>query len=151
MRNAQRKTDTGREALYFASMIYTATTDGVTVSVRVQFVPRNDDAIRAHKWLWTYHITIANASSRAVQLKTRHWRITDALGRVQTVDGEGVVGETPRIAPGDSYSYASGCPLDTDSGTMGGHYMCVTDEGEWLAIQVPLFSLDATLSKRTLN
>ena len=128
-----------------------ATTDGVTVSVRVQFVPRSDDAVRAHKWLWAYHITIDNASNRSIQLKTRHWRITDALGRVQTVDGEGVVGETPRIDPGDSYSYASSCPLDTDSGTMGGHYMCVADDGEWLAVQVPLFSLDAPQPKRTLN
>jgi len=132
-------------------MIYTATTHAVTVSVRVKFIPRSEEAVRAHKWLWSYHITLKNASAQAIQLKTRHWRIIDALGRVQTVDGAGVVGETPRIAPGESYSYSSNCPLDTDSGAMGGHYMCVTDEGEWLTIQVPDFSLDLPETRRVLN
>lgn len=73
------------------------------------------------------------------------------MGRVQTVDGAGVVGETPHLAPGNSYSYSSSCPLDTDSGTMAGHYMCVTDDGEWLAIQVPDFSLDLPSARRQLN
>lgn len=132
-------------------MIYSATTHAVTVSVRISFVPRSDEAIRAGKWVWSYQITLKNDSTQAIRLQTRHWRITDALGRTRTVDGTGVVGETPRIAPGETYSYTSGCPLDTPSGTMGGHYMCVTDDGEWLALQIPDFSLDLPEIRRVLN
>ncbi|ESQ81213.1 Co2+/Mg2+ efflux protein ApaG [Asticcacaulis sp. YBE204] len=132
-------------------MLYSATTHDVTVSVRVQFVPRSDDAIAQNKWLWTYHITLKNDGETAVRLKTRHWTITDALGRIQTVEGVGVVGETPLIAPGESYAYSSGCPLDTSSGAMGGHYMFVTEDGHWLKVTIPDFSLDMPETRRVLN
>lgn len=85
-------------------MIYKSTTHDITVSVRVNFLPRSEDALRLNKWVWTYHITLQNEGPLTVQLKTRHWRITDARGRVQIVEGEGVVGETPVIKPGERYS-----------------------------------------------
>jgi len=65
-----------------------------------------------------------------VQLKTRHWRITDALGRLQEVKGPGVVGEEPTLKPGESFEYTSGVPLQTPSGIMAGRYGMVTEEGE---------------------
>jgi ApaG protein len=132
-------------------MIYETTTHDVTVSVKVQYVPRLEMPSEPKKWFWTYEVTLKNASNLTMRLKTRHWRIMDAKGRIQIVDGEGVVGETPLIRPSETYSYASGCPLDTPSGAMSGHYMFVTDDGQWLKIEIPDFSLDMPDTKRTLN
>ena len=86
-----------------------------------------------------------------MQLKTRHWRITDGLGRLQEVRGPGVVGEEPTLKPGESFEYTSGVPLPTPSGFMVGSYGMVSSAGEHFDIEVPAFSLDSVESKRTLN
>jgi ApaG protein len=86
-----------------------------------------------------------------VQLKTRHWKITDANGRLQEVKGAGVVGETPTLEPGKSFEYTSGVPLPTPSGFMTGTYGMVSESGEGFDVQIPTFSLDAGQAKRTLN
>jgi ApaG protein len=86
-----------------------------------------------------------------VQLKSRHWRITDALGRTQEVRGAGVVGEQPVLKPGQSFEYTSGVPLATASGFMTGTYGMVTARGERFDIEVPAFSLDSPGGKRTVN
>jgi len=86
-----------------------------------------------------------------VQLKTRHWRITDALGRLQEVRGPGVVGEEPTLKPGESFEYTSGVPLQTPSGFMAGSYGMVTKAGERFDIEIPAFSLDSPSDDRTLN
>ena len=81
---------------------HAAMTDGVTVRVAVNFLPEQS-RIEAGKWFWVYHIRLENDSDQAVQLLTRHWRITDGGGNVSLVDGDGVVGEQPVIAPGASH------------------------------------------------
>jgi ApaG protein len=86
-----------------------------------------------------------------VQLRTRHWIITDASGRKQEVRGEGVVGEQPILAPGEHFEYTSGVPLPTASGFMTGHYQMESESGERFEIDVPTFSLDSPDSKRVLN
>jgi ApaG protein len=86
-----------------------------------------------------------------VQLKTRHWKITDAHGKLQEVRGAGVVGETPTLEPGESFEYTSGVPLPTPSGFMTGTYGMVTTAGEGFDIDIPTFSLDSGQGKRTLN
>jgi len=86
-----------------------------------------------------------------VQLKTRHWKITDALGRLQEVKGAGVVGEEPVLKPGQNYEYTSGVPLPTSSGFMTGSYGMVTAAGEPFDIEIPTFSLDLPQHARTLN
>jgi len=86
-----------------------------------------------------------------VQLRSRHWKITDALGRQQEVKGPGVVGETPMLRPGDVFEYTSGTPLSTPSGIMGGTYQMVTESGENFDIEIPVFSLDTPTAKRNLN
>ena len=78
-----------------------------------------------------------------MQLKTRHWKITDANGRLQEVRGAGVVGETPTVEPGESFEYTSGVPLPTPSGFMTGTYGMVSEIGRRLRRQIPAFSLDA--------
>ena len=76
---------------------------------------------------------------------------TGCLGRVETVEGPGVVGEQPVIAPGDSYAYASGCPLPTDSGAMVGAYLMTDAEGRDFEAEIPAFSLDTPNARRTMN
>ena len=86
-----------------------------------------------------------------MQLKTRHWRITDALGRLQEVKGPGVVGEEPVLKPGESFEYTSGVPLPTPSGFMAGSYGMITATGDPFEIEIPAFSLDAASGGRTIN
>src|SRR5690606_24850920 len=94
-------------------------------------------------FVWAYNVRISNNSSESVQLLSRHWRITDALGRTQEVRGPGVVGEQPHIAPGRSFEYASGAPLPTPSGMMVGSYELQTDDGRRFEVAIPAFSLDS--------
>ena len=102
-------------------------------------------------YFWAYTIDIKNGGPETVQLKTRHWRITDATGRLQEVKGPGVVGEEPTLKPGESFEYTSGVPLPTPSGFMAGSYGMVTASGESFDIEVPAFSLDSPDSARTIN
>ena len=121
---------------------HAALTDGITVRVAVNFLPEQS-RIEAGKWFWVYHIRIENDSDQAVQLLTRHWRITDGMGHVSLVDGDGVVGEQPVIAPGASHDYVSGCPLATPHGSMEGHYEFRRADGERFDAAIPFFPLAA--------
>ena len=73
---------------------HAATTEGITIRVAVNFLPEQSQPDTG-KWFWIYHIRIENGGHQTVQLRTRHWRITDGHGRVSRIDGEGVVGEQP--------------------------------------------------------
>ncbi len=95
-------------------------------------------------FVWAYHITIDNLGDEAVQLLSRTWRITDAHGRVQHVQGEGVVGEQPVLRPGERFQYSSGTPLQTASGLMvGAYHMVRLATAETFEVAIPLFSLDS--------
>ncbi|MFT4091673.1 MAG: Co2+/Mg2+ efflux protein ApaG [Asticcacaulis sp.] len=132
-------------------MIYKQTTDDITISVRVEYLQPEEDETVQQVWAWAYFITMQNHRADRVQLKTRHWTITDALGRVQTVEGVGVVGETPFLEPEDTYRYQSGCPLQTSSGSMSGYYIFESEDGQIMKIPVPAFSLDVPDQRRVLN
>ena len=119
---------------------HVATTRDIHVRVAVSFLPEQS-APAAGRWFWSYHIRIENDGGRPVQLLARHWRIRDGRGVEQEVRGEGVVGETPLILPGDSFDYVSGCPLDTASGSMRGTYRMVADDGEMFDVEIPAFPL----------
>lgn len=129
---------------------YVARTGDITVRVRPQF-----DKIRSKPargaYLWLYHVLIENHGAGTVQLISRHWRITDAKGDLQTVDGPGVVGEQPVLGPGDTFSYTSGCPLPTDSGMMQGHYMMVMNGEAEIRVAIPPFSLDIPDERGPMN
>jgi ApaG protein len=129
---------------------YEAETRGVIVRVKPQYLPEQSDP-DARRWVWAYHIEVVNASAETVQLISRHWIITDATGRVEEVQGPGVVGEQPTLRPGAAFAYASGCPLPTPSGSMVGRYMMITDAGERFDVAVPAFSLDLPAAGRVLN
>jgi ApaG protein len=130
--------------------MYRAVTHGIEVTVTPRFVPERSSAEKSH-YFWSYTVAITNRGVETVQLKTRHWRITDAGGRLQEVRGAGVVGEEPVLAPGASYEYTSYVPLPTASGFMVGSYGMVTDSGESFDIEIPAFSLDSPQAQRTLN
>ena len=117
-----------------------AETDGVVVRVSVSYLPEQSEPRRG-RWFWAYHIRIENEGSGAVQLLTRHWVITDGRGARHSVEGEGVVGEQPVIAPGGSFDYVSGCPLATPSGAMQGSYRMVRENGERFDVAIPRFVL----------
>ena len=121
---------------------HTAITNGVAVRVAVNFLPEQS-RVEAGKWFWVYHIRIENGSDEMLQLMTRHWRITDGNGEVSLVDGNGVVGEQPIIAPGRSHDYVSGCPLSTPHGSMEGHYVFRAEDGREVRALIPFFPLAA--------
>lgn len=130
--------------------MYRATTRQIEVIVEPQFLPERS-APEKQQFFWAYTIVIVNTGRETVQLKTRHWIITDDAGRSQEVHGEGVIGEQPVLAPGERFEYTSGVPLTTASGFMTGRYQMVNDHGERFEIEIPLFSLDSPDTKRTLN
>ena len=121
---------------------YHAETAGVTVRVSVTYLA-DQSSPAAGRWFWSYHIRIENHRDGAVQLLARHWVIRDAIGNVHEVRGQGVVGDTPRIEPGDSYDYVSGCPLETASGAMSGEFHMVDEQGSTFDIRIPNFELSA--------
>lgn len=129
---------------------YEATTSGIKVEVEPFFIPEQSSADE-RRWVFGYKVTIANGGSQPVQLKSRHWKIVDALGRIQEVRGDGVIGEQPLIEPGDAFEYASGAPLPTSSGTMHGTYQMIGADGMWFDVEIPMFSLDAPGSRGSLN
>lgn len=129
---------------------YVAETRGVVVRVRPQFLPDQSEPSE-RRWTWAYRIEIENNSTETVQLISRRWTITDAFGRVEEVKGLGVVGEQPAIRPGEIFSYASGCPLGTPSGTMVGAYTMITDDGDRFEAEIPAFSLDQPQARRVVN
>jgi ApaG protein len=130
--------------------MYTATTRAIRVTVRPQYLPEESDPAKS-QFVWAYHVRIENAGNVTVQLRSRHWKITDALGRQEEVKGAGVVGETPLLRPGDVFEYTSGTPLRTPSGFMGGTYQMVSESGEKFDIEIPTFSLDSPGLERRLN
>ena len=94
-----------------------------------------------NKYVFAYTITIRNVGTVSAQLLTRHWVITDADGKVQEVRGDGVVGEQPRLAPGEDFQYTSAALIETPVGTMGGSYQMVADDGVSFDAEIPLFRL----------
>ena len=117
-----------------------ATTRGVRVQVRSVFVPERSSPEQG-QWFFAYQIVITNSNAEQVQLLTRHWIITDGNGSEEEVKGPGVVGEQPRLNPGEAFRYTSGAVLETAVGTMEGHYEFRGDDGELFKVAIPPFSL----------
>ncbi len=130
--------------------MYRAVTHKIEVTVTPRFLSERSSPTNGY-YFWAYTIDITNLGAETVQLKTRHWRITDALGRLQEVKGPGVVGEEPTLKPGELFEYTSGVPLPTPSGFMVGSYGMVSATGEPFDIEIPAFSLDSSYAERTIN
>lgn len=131
--------------------MYKSITRDIQVTVQPFFLG-DKSAPEENRFVWGYRVQIENQGHETVQLRSRFWRITDSLGRVQEVRGDGVVGEQPVLAPGEVYEYTSGAPLSTPSGVMVGTYdMVATDSGESFEVAIPAFSLDSPHDKRLLH
>ena len=118
-----------------------------TVTVSPRFLPEQSDP-ENERYLFAYTIRILNSGETTAQLLSRHWIITDANQRVEHVRGPGVVGEQPRLAPGESFEYTSGCPLPTPFGSMRGSYQCMAEDGTAFEVPIPEFLLSVP---RTLH
>jgi len=129
---------------------YRAVTRQIEVKVIPRFLPERSSPENGY-YFWAYTITLTNLGAETVQLKTRHWRITDGQGRLQEVRGAGVVGEEPVLKPGENFEYTSGVPLPTASGFMTGTYGMISTAGEAFDIEIPAFSLDLPQRTRTIN
>jgi ApaG protein len=130
--------------------MYQSVTRGIEVTVTPQYLSERSSP-ESGEYFWAYTIEIANRGADTVQLRTRHWRITDGFGRRQEVKGAGVVGKQPVLKPGESFEYTSGVPLPTPSGFMTGTYGMASSNGEAFDIAIPTFSLDSPDSQRTIN
>jgi len=117
-----------------------ATTNGVRIEVRTRFLEERSNP-QVNKFLFAYTVTITNLEAMSVQLMSRKWVITDADGDVETVEGQGVVGEQPVLQPGQSFEYTSFCPLETPFGKMEGHYNMVAADGSAFEATIAPFGL----------
>ena len=102
-------------------------------------------------YVWAYQISIENLGEETVRLLNRFWRITNAIGQIEEVEGPGVVGEQPVLEPGDSFQYTSGAPLSTASGIMVGSYEMEGADGRMFDVAIPAFSLDSPHQPVQLN
>ncbi len=130
--------------------MYSAETHAIRVVVEPTYLEHESDR-ETDRNFWAYRVTITNGGHDLVQLLARYWHITDGEGRVEEVQGAGVVGEMPVIQPGDSFQYTSGCPLFASSGIMKGSYQMKAANGELLEVEIPAFSLDLPGRQTTLN
>ena len=131
-------------------MRYEKSTQGIRVEVSPRFSLADSDPAEG-SFVFSYTINMANESEATAQLLFRHWRIHDAAGDDSMVDGEGVVGEQPVLAPGESHEYQSYCVLRSPVGFMEGHYTFVRDDGDRFKVEVPRFHLNGPLVMPTLT
>ncbi len=122
--------------------MYSSITRSVRVTVNPVYLDEQSAPEEDH-YIWAYQVEIENLGQDVVQLLTRHWQITDSLGRMQEVRGAGVVGEQPILKPGERFRYTSGTPLPTPSGIMAGSYGMESASGEHFEVEIPAFSLDS--------
>ncbi|NKB51517.1 MAG: Co2+/Mg2+ efflux protein ApaG [Rhizobiaceae bacterium] len=129
---------------------YMALTHNIRVFVEPAYLEDRSDP-EAGQHVWAYTIEIRNEGRQTVQLKERCWEITDGNGKIEMVQGAGVVGEQPVLKPGDAFEYTSGCPLGTDSGFMVGRYTMQSADNTTFEIDIPAFALDLPTARRVMN
>ncbi len=131
-------------------MTYQQTTREIRVMVDPVYLEEQSSPSDRH-YVWAYHVRVENHGEETVQLRNRHWRITDANGQIHEVRGEGVIGEQPVLRPGEAFEYTSGTPLSTPSGIMVGSYQMETKDGESFDVAIPAFSLDSPYQQRQVH
>lgn len=130
--------------------LYRIETEGVLIEVSPQFLEAQS-APELGRYVWSYAVRVTNQRERSVRLLRRRWRITDRLGRVDEVAGDGVVGQQPWISSGRSFEYASAAPLREPSGVMEGSYEMLCESGATFRAKIPVFSLDSRFDTPVLQ
>jgi ApaG protein len=115
-------------------------TEGIRVTVQPSFWPERSSP-ETGQFAFAYAVRIANEGETVAQLRSRHWIITDANGNVEEVKGDGVVGETPKLGPGEQFEYRSWAMLKTPFGTMRGSYTFVRPDGSTFQARIAEFAL----------
>ena len=133
-----------------ANVTYQQTTREIRVMVNPVYLEEQSSPSDGH-YVWAYHVRVENHGEETVQLRNRHWRITDANGQIHEVRGEGVIGEQPVLRPGEAFEYTSGTPLSTPSGIMVGSYQMETKDGVSFDVAIPAFSLDSPYQQRQVH
>ena len=123
-----------------------AVTEGVRVEVMSRYVPERSSP-EDEQYFFAYTVRISNEGEKTVQLRSRHWIISDAGGHIEHVRGAGVVGEQPALAPGESFEYTSACPLHAPYGTMHGSYLMVREDDTHFEAEIAPFELVGPRSK----
>ncbi len=119
------------------------TTNGIEVRVRSYYVEKESDP-SIGQYVFSYDVQIINHNKFPVRLLKRRWEVFDALGVVKIVEGDGVLGRTPLIQPGEMHAYSSWVPLISGLGDMVGSYLMERgDTGERFLVDVPSFELAA--------
>ena len=114
--------------------------DAIKIDTHIDYL-ESESQPEAGRYVFAYTITISNQSEEAARLLARHWVITDAHGKIQEVQGAGVVGETPHIPPGHAFRYTSAAMIETPVGTMEGAYQMRSESGELFDAKIPAFTL----------
>jgi len=132
--------------------VSSAVTQGIRVTVKSEYLPHRSSP-EERRFVFAYTVNISNEGGIRVQLRSRHWVITDGRGRIEEVRGRGVVGEEPQLAPGESFQYTSGCVLETPQGTMHGSYRMQRDDGSSFEAEISPFVLatPGAQARRVLN
>lgn len=112
----------------------------IDISVVTRYLPEQSQPDQ-NRFAFAYTVTIHNSGELAAQLLSRHWVITDGDGRIQEVRGAGVVGQQPRIGPGQSHTYSSGTVMATRVGNMHGSYQMLADDGKRFEAPIAPFRL----------
>jgi ApaG protein len=115
-------------------------TEGIRVTVEARYLAEHSRP-QEGRYAFAYFVTIANEDHVRAQLRRRHWVITDGNGKVEEVEGPGVVGEQPILDRGDVHRYSSGCVLTTPVGTMEGTYEMHEGDGRVFRAAIPRFPL----------
>jgi ApaG protein len=122
--------------------MYRQTTHSVRVTVRPSYL--NDKSQPAESlFVWGYEVEIVNLRPETIQVVAREWQITDGNGLNQKVQGPGVIGKTPVLAPGETFTYTSFANLTTPTGMMAGKYAVESPSKGPLDVAIPAFSLDS--------
>ncbi len=117
-------------------------TYGIRVKVTPRYMPERSNPIQP-LYFFAYHVTISNESHREVCLVSRYWKIRDAFGRIEEVEGKGVIGKQPVLSPMGKFEYTSFCPLPTEFGTMEGNYKMKCGSEEEFQVDIAPFQLVA--------
>ena len=118
----------------------TAVTERIRVTVEARYLEEHSMP-EEERYAFAYFVTIANEGHVRTQLRRRHWIITDGNGKVEEVEGPGVVGEQPVLEQGEIHRYTSGCVLPTPVGTMEGTYAMHEEGGRVFQARIPRFAL----------
>jgi len=129
---------------------YYRATGGIRISVRPVYLAERSIPLR-QQFVFAYFVRIENVGTETAQLRTRRWLIHDSIGEETVVEGEGVVGEQPILAPGQVHEYQSFCVLKSPNGYMEGQYFFRREGGEEFPAEIPRFMLEVGESAEPLH